>query len=135
MNEKIKENAGICISALLIVVGGWILYWALFGGGVRDDGGAAERAHTGIDNAQREQQQATESVRRIRSGLEDGEHRADSIERRIETGERRASAAEISVNSAQSRVSQCRSLAEDSERRIEKCLRVCAEVRKTEKPD
>ena len=135
MNEKIKENAGICISALLIVVGGWILYWALFGGGVRDDGGTAEHTRAGIENAQREQQDAAESIRRIRSGLADGEHRADSIERRIETGERRASAAEISVNSAQSRVSQCRSLAEDSERRIEKCLRVCAEVRKTEKPD
>lgn len=135
MNDERKKKISICLSVVFITVACFALYWALFGGGVRDDGGTAERAHTGIDNAQREQQQAAESVRRIRSGLEGGEHRADSIERRIETGERRASAAEISVNSAQSRVSQCRSLAEDSERRIEKCLRVCAEVRKTEKPD
>lgn len=135
MNDERKKKISICLSVVFVAVTGFALYWALFGGGVRDDGGAADHARTGIENAQREQQDAAESVGRIRSGLADGEHRTDSIERRIETGERRASAAEISVNSAQSRVSQCRSLAEDSERRIEKCLRVCAEVRKTEKPD
>ena len=134
MNEKIKENAGICISALLIVVGGWILYWALFGGGVRDDGGTAERARSGIENAQREQQDAAESIRGIRSGLADGEHRTDSIERRIESSERRASAVEISVESAQSRISECRSVAQDSERRIEECLGVIEEIRRQNAP-
>lgn len=129
MNDERKKKISICLSVVFITVACFALYWALFGGGVRDDGGTAERTRTGIDNAQREQQQAVKSARRIRSGLEDGEHRADSIERRIETGERRASAAEISVNSAQSRVSQCRSLAQDSERRIEECLGVIEEIR------
>ena len=134
MNDERKKKISICLSVVFITVACFALYWALFGGGVRDDGGTAERTRTGIDNAQREQQQAVKSVGRIRSGLEDGEHRADSIERRIESSERRASAVEISVESAQSRISECRSVAQDSERRIEECLGVIEEIRRQNAP-
>lgn len=134
MNDEHKKKIGICFGVAAIIAASFALHWALFGGGVRDDGGAAEHARTGIENAQREQQDAAESIGRIRSGLADGEHRADSIERRIESSERRASAVEISVESAQSRISECRSVAQDSERRVKECLGVIKEVRRQNAP-
>lgn len=134
MNDEHKKKISICLGVTFAVIAGSALYWALFGGGVRDDGGAAEHARTGIENAQREQQDAAESIGRIRSGLADGECRADSIKKRIEGSERRVSAAEIYIDSAQDRISECRSVTKDSEQRIEECLGVIEEVRRQNAP-
>ena len=129
MNDT-KKYILVCFICLVLIFTCCWFVQSLFNNG-RTDG----RIRDSLDRLADEQRNAAESVERIERGLDDSTARVADIDRRIAEHAESLERITGSVERGQEGIRASKKIARDSEQRITDCLRICSEIRKTEKQD
>ena len=131
MYEFFKAHKMLCCIGIIVIVS--LFCWFVFG--VHNNGGADGRIGEQLERLADEQRNAAESLERVQRGLDDSTERVADIESRVREHSEAVGRITDSVERGQERIRTSEEIARDSESRITECLRICSEVRKTEKPD
>ena len=136
MSEKIKNYLLIFFVIVILILSFFL--WSLLRKDVSGVGNPADNLRNALDDANREQQSATNAVRRIEDGIERSEGILNGIEERnrdaqeaIGRIEQAHSKLESTISGYEERLRDSEDILRENQRRLEDCLRTVQSIRES----
>lgn len=127
MNDT-KKFILTCFIVLIVVLSGYWIVQSLF-----NNRGTDGNIRESLGRITDEQRNAAESLERVERGLDDSTERISDINARVREHAEAVERIADSVERSKERLSTGEEILRDSQSRVTDCLRICSEVRATEK--